>query len=195
MTNLLSARAARSMGCLAIALLLVPLFASAQATEIPEKETATVMSLDDFTERHSISEKPVLDYQPIREADILWEKRIWRIVDVREKMNQHFVCPEAPFFRILVDAGLRGDLPIFSNEDDSFKKRLAIDDFQKIVVKIDTVWTIEDFDTGEGAMTIVHNDLNWEDVKRYRIKEAWFFDTKTGSLRTQIGRASCRERV
>ena len=28
----------------------------------------------------------------IREADIMWKKRIWREIDFRQKMNQGFYC-------------------------------------------------------------------------------------------------------
>ena len=35
-------------------------------------------------------------YPSIREADVMWAKRIWRIVDLRQKMNHPFYYPTEP---------------------------------------------------------------------------------------------------
>ncbi|MFT4971184.1 MAG: hypothetical protein ACI9JY_000382, partial [Saprospiraceae bacterium] len=57
--------------------------------------------LDGLVERSS---RRILPYEHVREADIMWEKRIWRVIDIREKMNLPFGYPERPFFSILMDA-------------------------------------------------------------------------------------------
>jgi len=126
-----------------------------------------------------------LAYQPIREADILWEKRLWRIIDVREKMNHPFIAPESPLFTILSTAALAGDLPVYSTEDDRFTKRLRPDEVSAQLYKIDTIVRY-DVVTGEEEIKIVRNEVDWENVKRFRIKESWFFDALTGSLRVRI---------
>ena len=59
--------------------------------------------IDDIVEKRMIDERRVLPYQPLREADIFWEKRIWRIIDIREKMNLPFAYPEERFFTILMN--------------------------------------------------------------------------------------------
>ena len=64
--------------------------------------------LDDIVEKRTITEKRVLAYDHIREADIFWEKRVWRVIDTREKMNLPFAYPERPFFSILMDAAEAG---------------------------------------------------------------------------------------
>ena len=57
--------------------------------------------LDGIVERTLVEENKILEYEPIREADISWEKRIWRVIDCREKMNLVFKYPVAPFFNIV----------------------------------------------------------------------------------------------
>ena len=170
------------MGCLGGAMLFATHFCLAQD---PEPVEAPPMPLDDITERTVVSDHAVLPYQPIREADILWEKRIWRVVDVREKMNLPFSAPQSPLFQILSDAALSGDLSVYSTADDKFTKRLSQDDVHAMLFGRDTVWT-GDFETGEEVMKIVENQVNWEDVKRFRLKESWFFDAKTSTLRCRI---------
>ena len=46
--------------------------------------------LDDIVGKKLTSDKRLLPYDHVREADIFWEKRIWRVIDIREKMNLPF---------------------------------------------------------------------------------------------------------
>lgn len=181
MTNLLSNRAARLMGCLGGAMLLSINFAFAQDPEPVEMSPP----LDDITDREVVADRVTLAYQPIREADILWEKRIWRVIDVREKMNLTFSAPESPLFKVLTDAALAGEISVYSTEDDKFSKRLSPTDVRGMLFVRDTVVVFEP-ETYSETVKIVENEINWENVKRFRIKESWFFDTKTSTLRHRI---------
>lgn len=154
-------------------------------TEVSEPDVFGEAPLDDVVKKEVMMERRVLAYQPIRESDIFWEKRIWRIVDVREKMNLPFAYPEEPFFRILSDAASNGDLPVYSVDDDKFTKRLSTDDVLSMLSKTDTIVTF-DPETYEEKVQIVRNDINWADVKRFRIKEIWFFDKETSTMQVRI---------
>ena len=46
--------------------------------------------LDGFYKKENVKTKQVFKYDHVREADVFWEKRIWRVIDVREKMNLPF---------------------------------------------------------------------------------------------------------
>jgi gliding motility associated protien GldN len=153
-------------------------------TETSEPE-ATDAPLDDVVKKEIMMERKVLPYQPVRESDVFWEKRIWRIIDVREKMNLPFAYPEAPFFKLLSDAATNGDLPVYSTEDDKFSKRLSTDDVLSMLSKSDTIVTF-DPETYAEKVTVVRNDINWEDVKRFRVKEVWFFDKETSTMQVRV---------
>ncbi len=181
MTNLLSNRAARLLGCLGGAMLFSVQFAFAQDPE----PLSTELPMDDITERDIVKDRSTLPYQPIREADILWERRIWRVVDVREKMNLPFTAPESPLFKIFSDAALAGDLQVYSTEDDKFSKRLKPGEIRSMLFRRDTIVIIEPESFVE-TVKVVENEINLEDVKRFRIKESWFFDSKTSTLRSRI---------
>ncbi len=141
--------------------------------------------LDDIVERTILAERQVLKYPPIREADIFWEKRIWRVIDTREKMNQPFRYPQAPFFQILQTAALNGDITLYSTENDQFNMPLTEEETESIFFKKDT-FQIIDPETGEVSLTEGIDDINWEQVHRFRVKEIWFFDESTSSLRVRI---------
>ena len=155
-------------------------------TEEVYDEEPSDAPLDDVVKKDIMAERRVLAYQPIRESDIFWEKRVWRIIDVREKMNLPFAYPEEPFFKLLSDAATKGDLPVYAIDGtDKFNKRMSTDDVLSMLSKTDTVVTF-DPETYEEKVQIVRNDINWEDVKRFRLKEIWFFDKETSTLQVRI---------
>ncbi len=141
--------------------------------------------LDDITEKTNVMEKRILPYDHIREADIFWEKRIWRVIDVREKMNLPFAYPERPLFTIMMDAAMDNEIKVYSTEDDKFSARLEPGEVATMGATVDTVITF-DPETYEEQIQIVRNELNPEDVKRFRLKEVWFFDEETSTMQVRI---------
>ncbi|TXB63259.1 type IX secretion system ring subunit PorN/GldN [Phaeodactylibacter luteus] len=148
-------------------------------------EMNTDKPLDDIVEKRLTLEKRVLPYDHIREADIFWEKRIWRVIDVREKMNLAFAYPERPFFTILMEAAEAGEITVYSTEDDKFSVPLTPDEVASMGASVDTVATV-DPETYEEVYQIVRNEVNPLDVKRFRVKEVWFFDEESSSLQVRI---------
>ncbi|MFT5833167.1 MAG: gliding motility associated protein GldN [Cognaticolwellia sp.] len=155
----------------------------------PEADTP----LDGVYERKIIEETAPLKYDNIREADVFWEKRIWRVLDVREKMNKPFVYPENPFINIMLDAAKEEKITLYSTIDDKFTEALGPNEASTIGVSVDTIITF-DPETFEEQMKVVRNELNWEDIKRFRLKEVWFFDEETSTMQVRIlGIAPLRE--
>lgn len=175
--------AARRMCSLGAACLLAGLaFGQVPQSDTPT-ETADPPVLDDFTTRQVVAERPVLPYQPVREADILFEKRIWRVIDVREKMNLTFTSPQSPLFSVLADAAKSGQLQAYA--DDRFAEPMTLADVQGQLAEVDTIMRYN-LDTEMDEITVVTNDIDPNSVRRFRMKEAWFFDTNTGQLRVRI---------
>lgn len=141
--------------------------------------------LDGIVEKKIVFEKRLLPYDHVREADIFWEKRIWRVIDIREKMNLPFAYPERPFFSILMDGAINEEITVYSTEDDKFTSPLTADEVASMGATVDTVITF-DPETYEEQIQVVRNDLNPEDVKRFRLKEIWFFDEETSTLQVRI---------
>ena len=146
---------------------------------------AQAQILDDIVERGIIKEKKALAYAPVREADIFWEKRIWRVIDVREKMNLPFTYPKAPFFNILTDAVNSGTITLYSAETDDFSYPLSKEEINNILFTTDTI-PIFDPETYTETYQVISESINYEDIKRYRLKEVWYFDSSTGSLQVRI---------
>jgi gliding motility associated protien GldN len=141
--------------------------------------------LDGVVEKKLTMEKQLVDYDPVRENDIMWEKRIWRVIDTREKMNLPFTYPEEPFIKILLDGVKAGTIRGFSAIDDKFSKQMTAEEISKQLYKIDSI-PIENPETGEVTVSIVQNDLDLTTIKRFRVKEVWFFDKELSRLRNRI---------
>lgn len=141
--------------------------------------------LDDIVDRKILKERKVLAYAPLREADLLWEKRVWRIIDVREKMNLPFAYPEEPLFGILAKAALEGEIDLFSAEDDKFSYLMSDEEVRKVFYSSDTI-EVYNPETYDPEYRVIENVVNFENIKRFRVKEVWYFDENLGKLSVRI---------
>jgi len=128
----------------------------------------------------------------VREADILWKKRVWREIDTREKQNLAFRYPGDDetgggyFIEILVDAVKKGKIKAYSTMDDRFTTPMSKDQIMEAFVgKTDTT-DVEDPETGEMKRVINHRDFNPDLITRYRVKEDWMFDRNLGRMIVRI---------
>lgn len=146
--------------------------------------TASVVR-DGAYDRNIAKERRPLPYAPLREADIFWEKRVWRVIDTRQKMNQPFNYPPKPFINILLEVvrNNKNDVPIYI--DDEFKQRISIDDLDKRLGSLDTI-QVYDPDKDEYITKVVKNDFNWTTVNFFRIKEDWIFDEQSSTMLVRI---------
>ena len=85
--------------------------------------------IDGVVKRNLINESPVIEYDHVREADAVWERKLWRIIAVREKMNIPFRSPHKPFFNILKDMAENGDVAVF--KDEFFREPMTIEEINK----------------------------------------------------------------
>ena len=143
--------------------------------------------LDGIVERKTILEKQVLPWEPVRESDIMWSKRVWRVIDVREKINQPFTYPEEPFITMLLkgiqDSSSR--LTAYKTDNDKFWYKLTPQEVSTMGSSVDTISQVDPI-TYETKLKIVVNKLNTDDIKRFRIKEEWFFDKQYSTLKVRI---------
>ncbi len=128
-------------------------------------------------------EREILPYAPLREADVFWQKRIWRVIDLGQKMNQTFRYNSDPFLNILLDVAQKPNVRLYL--DDGFKQPVTYADVEKATGRIDTI-TVVDPVTYEESKKIVKNDFNWESVTKFRLKEDWIFDKQSSKMIVRI---------
>jgi gliding motility associated protien GldN len=139
--------------------------------------------LDDIVDRSIDLDRHILGYNKLREADIYWQRRVWRELDLREKQNLPFMYPEKPFVQLLVDGVLNGDLAGYSEE--RFLERQSPEDLEKILFKLDTTY-VTNVETYEQELKVVQDDLDIMSVQKLRVKEIWYFDLRHSTMRNRI---------
>lgn len=154
---------------------------------------ASGQSFKDIYEK-SIHDNTKVSYPHLREADVVWSKKIWRVIDLREKMNHMLFYPIRP----TID-GRQNLISIILEEVES--GRVEAFDVQDMNVSV----TYEDIEVslGAGPQTIdVYDEITGDvigdsvvyatiddklqDVKQYMIHEEWFFDKKHSTLGVRI---------
>ncbi len=97
---------------------------------------------DDVYEKIHLTEKKPIPYSPVREADIAYKKRIWRAIDLRQKINHSFYYPETPkkgwknFMTVIMDAIREGTITAYDPTDDQFLVPLTYQEIDKKLTNI-----------------------------------------------------------
>ncbi|MEO0731901.1 MAG: gliding motility protein GldN [Bacteroidota bacterium] len=141
--------------------------------------------VNDIVTDRDATTSPALPQPHLRAADVMWQKRVWRVIDVREKINQTFAYPERPLISVLLEAAEAGDLQLYSTLSDDFSVPLTTEEREAIAGQPDTVIVV-DPTTEIESMEIVERELNPAEFTRYRLQEIWYFDKTTSTQKVRI---------
>ncbi len=149
--------------------------------------------IDGVFEKTNVISSKVTSYPYLREADVMWTKRVWREIDLREKMNQPLNHPQARLSDILMNAVIAGELTAYSpvanarNNDngDEFKVPMTAEAVASIGGGSDTI-PVVDPNTGATTYQVYSKEFNRDDIVKYRLKEDWIFDKQRGEFQPRI---------
>jgi len=144
--------------------------------------------VQDLPWEKNIADREFLPYQKVREADVFWSKRLWRIIDIREKQNLIFAYPQQTLAEILHKAALSGILKAYDNSvvnGDQFKMEMTKEALQKIGTRNETI-EIMDAETFLYSTMSVHEEFDFSKVTKFKIKEDWFFNSATSTMEVRI---------
>ncbi len=134
----------------------------------------------------------ILPWQSLRENDIMWKKRVWREIDIREKQNMAFRYPGDDytgggyFIEIILDAVKKGKIKAYSNVDDRFTNALTKDQILEMMIGQPDTNEVIDPVSGEMKVIITRREFNPDLITKYRIKEDWVFDRNLGRMVVRI---------
>lgn len=155
---------------------------------------------DNAIQSNLVKDRTPLDYEHIREDDATYMQRIWREIDVHEKMNIPFVYKaegdrgNQRFIMILLNAIKNGEITAFSavGGDDRFTTPLPFSEIAELMVGKPKNSQIPDWandpDGSKGLMkdTTISAEFNPDLVERYWIKEDVVFDKESSRMYTRI---------
>jgi gliding motility associated protien GldN len=153
---------------------------------------------DNAIERNLVKDRNPLAYEHIREDDAVYAQRVWREIDVHEKMNLPFVYKaegdlgNQRFIYILLNAIKNDSITAFSPEDDRFTTPITFKDIAKSLVSAPKVIQKPDYvndpDGSKGLMvdTTIVDEFNPDKIERFWIKEDWVFDKESSRMQVRI---------
>lgn len=143
--------------------------------------------------RNDVYQKKPMPLPTVREADVFWSKKIWRIIDLREKMNQPLYYPSKEMdgrvnlISLLLEGIKTGQItPYDARLDDDFKVPMTFEQVKESFGAVATTVEKTDFNTGERDTVVVQGEIRTNEIKQYMIKEEWYFDKQTSTLNVRI---------
>jgi len=149
---------------------------------------------DGVVDRTERVDKNPIAYPWIRNADYIWEKRVWRIIDMREKMNQPMYYPEVPhnnwrsLMTLIMDSFRTTEITAYdaTSTTDEFILPFTYKEFLESYNRVDTVMLPSTTPPYDPVPTPVTRTFDLKDVKKIKIKEDWFFDKQRSMLEVRI---------
>lgn len=149
---------------------------------------AQISKFEDYTYPHTaVKERKAVPYRYIREADVKWSKRIHRVIDVREKQNKVMHWPRNPFYLIVWNAAMNGEVTAYRN--DSLTSIKTPEDIVK-ETSLEMTVSIPNPDNPNDPydliQTTVKETYEPEKIVKYRIMEDWIFNYNYSDFRARI---------
>ena len=131
----------------------------------------------------------------VREADVTWSKIVWRLVDLREKANQHFYFPKTEvqgrvnlinllLANIKSQKILAFEAPIMDNNE--FTTPMTYEQVKAQFGSVTKTVMRRNFENGQMEPVTIPQDIPTDEVKQLMIKEIWYFDKQRSSLQVRI---------
>lgn len=134
----------------------------------------------------------VVPYTHVREADVMWHRRIWREIDLREKINHPLYYPITPIqdrkslFDVIKQAVTEDKtLKAYDPIDDEFTVPLTVS--EAIGRMGDSLTIMVEDEYGDPTIPqITYNEVESDAIVKYRLKEDWFFDNERSIMDVRI---------
>ncbi|MBP5306979.1 MAG: gliding motility protein GldN [Paludibacteraceae bacterium] len=138
--------------------------------------------------------KPIEFVNP-RADDIYWQKVVYRVIDLRERMNYPLYYPEEAndgresFFAIIFKLVNDRKVPAFryNERTEKFNKDNLIDVEEDFLKKYDLIYkTKVNPTTKVKTFEVEDADIPNTEVIKYYVKEVWFFDKNSSTFNVKI---------
>ena len=153
--------------------------------------TVAQVVLDDIYAPDHVPNRKPIPYAYLREADAMYKKRVWRVIDLREKINLNLYYPTSPIKdrMSLIDLLLNGianeGVTAYNTDDDRFTQPMSRTQIDNVFDAVEKSQNYTD-ENGDEQTVMIKGEINSSEVKQYWLKEDWFFDRKHSTMNVRI---------
>ena len=148
--------------------------------------------------KENVRQKDAITLTHIREADVMWSKRIWRTLDLRQKMNLVLYYPidsatlgKRSFIQVIYDEFVINSenigpdaVKIYHSYE--LREPYTYDELQTYFAPSDSVATVNlNGDLVDTVVAKLFTDIK-EEVIKIRLMEDWFFDKQRSVLDVRV---------
>ncbi len=157
------------------------------------KQEAKAQIIDGAYNREDLRNRKPTSLPYIREADVMWRKKVWRIIDLREKMNQPLYFPtrevegRSNLVNLMIQGIKDGKLTAYdAKNDDEFKVPMTFEQVKEAFGATTRTRKVKNIDTGELQEKVIAGEIRSEEVKQFMVKEEWYFDKQTSTMNVRV---------
>ncbi|MDP4207611.1 MAG: gliding motility protein GldN [Bacteroidota bacterium] len=150
-------------------------------------------SKEEVYKKIHIPDKKPIPYPYTREADVMWSKIVWRMVDLREKMNFPLYFPTRPIgdrmnlIQLIFKGIDEGKIQVYNPDkgDDEFKFPMTKEGLDRKMGNVPHAVPVPQAD-GTVKMDTVPGERRYTEIKKVLLKEKWFFDSRYSKMEVRI---------
>jgi len=149
--------------------------------------------IDGAYQRADIYKRKPTPLPYVREADVMFRKKVWRIIDLREKINQPLYFPTREvegrlnLVNLFVEGIKNGKLTAYdAKNDDEFKVPMTYEQVKETFGATTRTQKIRDVDTGELKEKTIAGEIRSDEVKQFMVKEEWYFDKQSSTMNVRV---------
>ena len=159
------------------------------ATTAPAQETNKYLEFN--YAKLGIKERKVIPYPPLREADVVYARRIQRMIDVKEKKNLPLNWALNPLSRLVYTWATTGEAKstgmLKSYYSDSLTHAMTIGDLKKLGGSSETKQYARDSNAPDILSdTTIFTPFDPSAISKFLISEEWIFDKQRGEFFPRI---------
>lgn len=158
-------------------------------------QAQTQLVLDGAYVKEHNPTRQVVPYPHLRQADVMWSKRIWEYIDLKQKINFPLYFPLDKkidryslwdvIYKALVEDGSLTAYELGATFDDEFTTAMSPGAVDSVLNSVEIKF-VPNIDTGEMDTVKLNVQVQSDQIVGYKLKEDWIFDKQRSERYVRI---------